>query len=68
MSLLKIGTKLGAEAPVSQLTRTRIDLLVDVRSPEDYATGHLHGARNIPVQELASRLEEGGPRQTRVAV
>lgn len=42
--------------------------LVDVRSPEEFATGHLPGARNIPVDELASRLQEIGPRNQAVVV
>jgi rhodanese-related sulfurtransferase len=36
--------------------------LLDVRSPEEYAGGHLPGAINIPVQELDRRLGEVGPR------
>jgi rhodanese-related sulfurtransferase len=35
--------------------------LLDVRSPEEYAGGHLPGAVNIPVQELDRRLAEVGP-------
>lgn len=35
-------------------------LLVDVRSPEEFASGHLPGAVNIPVEELPKRLEELG--------
>jgi rhodanese-related sulfurtransferase len=35
--------------------------LLDVRSPEEYAHGHLPGAINIPVQELDRRLAEVGP-------
>ena len=33
-------------------------ILVDVRSPGEFAAGHLEGARNIPVGELSSRLGE----------
>src|SRR4051812_33108929 len=36
--------------------------LVDVRSPDEYAGGHLPGAVNVPVQELDRRLAELGPR------
>jgi len=32
--------------------------LVDVRTPQEFATGHLPGAINIPVQDLESRLAE----------
>ena len=35
--------------------------LLDVRSPEEYAGGHLPGAVNIPVQQLDRRLAEVGP-------
>lgn len=39
------------------LTNTR-HRLVDVRSPQEYAYGHVTGAVNIPVQELQQRLNE----------
>lgn len=32
--------------------------LLDVRSHEEFQSGHLRGAANIPVQELALRLSE----------
>lgn len=32
--------------------------IVDVREPREFAAGHLPGAVNIPVAELASRLQE----------
>ncbi len=32
--------------------------LVDVRRPEEYESGHLPGARLIPVGELGERLHE----------
>lgn len=35
--------------------------LLDVRSPNEFAQGHLPGAVNIPVQDLAQRLAEVGP-------
>lgn len=35
--------------------------LLDVRSPSEFASGHLGAARNIPVAELASRLAELPP-------
>lgn len=33
-------------------------LLLDVRTPEEFADGHLPGARNIPVGDLSARLGE----------
>lgn len=34
------------------------DLLVDVRTPEEFAAGHLPGALNLPLDELRGRLPE----------
>ena len=33
-------------------------LWIDVRSPEEYAAGHLEGAVNIPFNEIAPRIGE----------
>lgn len=33
-------------------------ILIDVRTPEEFASGHIAGAVNIPVQELDQRLSE----------
>lgn len=38
-------------------------LLVDVRTPEEFAQEHVLGARNVPVQELSARLTELGPKE-----
>ena len=40
-------------------------LLLDVRTPREFAGGHISGAQNIPLDELRSRLEEL-PRDRRV--
>ncbi len=34
--------------------------LIDVRSPEEYAAGHIEGAKNIPVDEIGDRAAEVG--------
>jgi NADPH-dependent 2,4-dienoyl-CoA reductase/sulfur reductase-like enzyme/rhodanese-related sulfurtransferase len=41
--------------------------LVDVRTPEEFAHGHIPGAVNIPLDQLRSRLEEL-PRDQNIAV
>jgi rhodanese-related sulfurtransferase len=33
-------------------------LLIDVRQPEEYAAGHIHGAKLIPLGELSERARE----------
>jgi phage shock protein E len=48
-------------------------VVLDVRSPDEYADGHLSKATNIPVQELGGRLAEvdklvGGDRSRAVVV
>ncbi|HET8733213.1 MAG TPA: rhodanese-like domain-containing protein [Anaeromyxobacteraceae bacterium] len=42
--------------------------LVDVRMPDEFASGHVPGAVNIPLHELTSRLAEVGPTSTKVVV
>lgn len=46
-------------AAVAEITaRPDAPLLLDVRSPEEFAAGHVAGAVNIPHDQLASRLAE----------
>lgn len=43
----------------NQFTATNTShLLIDVRTSEEFASGHIHGAVNIPVDSLQSRLSE----------
>lgn len=34
------------------------DVILDVRTPEEFSEGHVPGAKNIPVQELEDRSAE----------
>jgi len=42
--------------------------LVDVRTPEEFAAGHLPNAINVPVSELEGRLAELGPKEGALVV
>jgi rhodanese-related sulfurtransferase len=33
-------------------------LIVDVRTPFEFKSGHLHGSRNIPLDTLSSKIDE----------
>jgi rhodanese-related sulfurtransferase len=41
-----------------QALRAKGALILDVRTPGEYAQGHVDGSRNIPLGELAGRLSE----------
>ncbi len=43
-------------------------LLLDVRTPSEFAERHVPGAVNIPVEQLKERLAEVGPRGREVVV
>ena len=48
----------GDHPQVSVEELTSVEMLVDVRTPQEFERGHLPGARNLPVDELRSRLGE----------
>jgi rhodanese-related sulfurtransferase/uncharacterized membrane protein YedE/YeeE len=43
-------------------------IVLDVRTPEEYASGHVPEALNIPVQELAQRHVELGAKDTPIVI
>ncbi|WP_064504803.1 rhodanese-like domain-containing protein [Frateuria defendens] len=61
LSLAVAGLARAADAPVSPAQWRALDgqagrpLLLDVRHAEEYRDGHIAGALNIPVEQLASR-------------
>lgn len=51
--------------PASARRRQRDgELIIDVRSPEEFAQGHIAGAVNIPIDDLASATLPDGPVMT----
>jgi rhodanese-related sulfurtransferase len=70
-SLLNTNTTCCADAPTDAVqsispagyqdqftSTTTLHLLIDVRTPEEFASGHIDGAVNIPVDSLQNRLNE----------
>jgi rhodanese-related sulfurtransferase len=55
-----------AESQIPQITvaefQKRFYFLIDVRTPEEYAAGHLFGAVNIPLSEFQQNLGAWTPR------
>ncbi|SFM06678.1 Rhodanese-related sulfurtransferase [Variovorax sp. OV329] len=46
---------LSAEGAVQLINRQRA-VVVDIRAPEEFATGHVTGARNVPLDQLEAKL------------
>lgn len=51
------GGGLTAAAAVHQINREKA-IVVDVSEPEEFAAGHVAGARNVPLGQLEQRLPE----------
>lgn len=51
------GTPEASSADVVQLVENGA-ILLDVRTPSEFADGHVDGAVNVPVQELEARIGE----------
>jgi rhodanese-related sulfurtransferase len=50
--------EVGPDAVQSKLASDEDVTVVDIRSPGDYAQGHVPGAINVPLQELPRRVED----------
>ena len=48
----------------AELKQGAAPVILDVRSPEEYGAGHIPGARNVPLDQLAARLPELGIAKT----
>ena len=50
-------TNVAATEAVMLMSRGK-PLILDVRDATEFATGHIQGAKNIPIAELAGRIKE----------
>src|SRR5436189_3682886 len=57
---------IGREELIARLRKGDV-VLVDVRPTEEYAAGHIDGARSVPLEELEDRLAELPPDREVVA-
>ncbi|QEC48557.1 metalloregulator ArsR/SmtB family transcription factor [Baekduia soli] len=48
---------IGRDELIARLRRGEV-IVIDVRPPEEFAAGHIDGARSIPIDELRDRLAE----------
>jgi len=55
------GTRPVTFSEFDEMSRTGQVVLVDVRPPSEFAAGHVEGAVNIPVADLATRMIELPP-------
>ena len=71
VGLLLLNLKAQADFTEPQVAQELVKngaLLVDVRTPGEYQTGHIEGAINIPVSEVESRLKEFGDKEQNIVV
>lgn len=54
----KPATTISAPDLLRQIETGTAPLIFDLRTPAEFAAGHVPGARNIPHDELASRIDE----------
>ena len=52
--------EISPEALLERSAAGTAPLVLDVRSPEEYASGHVPGARNVAFDQVAARLGELG--------
>lgn len=52
------GSALVSVTEAVMLMSRKSTLVLDVREPDEFAQGHLQGARNVPLAQLAERSKE----------
>lgn len=51
-------SELNSTAFAEQLKASKPNMLIDVREPHEFKSGHIAGAVNIPLSQLGSRMNE----------
>ncbi|MGK7931655.1 MAG: rhodanese-like domain-containing protein [Microcystaceae cyanobacterium] len=65
-----MGRLMATDFPTEE-AKTAINsgaILIDVRTPEEFAAGHIDGAVNIPYDQISERISEITEDKTRVIV
>ena len=64
------GISTSGDKTVEEPVETNLDaaVLLDVRSADEYASGHLQGARNIPHDRIAAEIVAAVPDKTAVVI
>jgi rhodanese-related sulfurtransferase len=57
-TLDKDAHQITAQELQEALGKDKKIMVIDVRSPQEFATGHIPGAVNIPIEDLARKLED----------
>lgn len=53
--------EIGVDTLRADLAAQKVPVLLDVRTPEEFARGHVAGAVNVPLDALGGRLAELAP-------
>jgi len=64
-SVVEAGDTITGQQLLSRIEQHSAPLILDVRSPREYAEGHVPGAINIPHKRLQQRIDEIMPHKQR---
>lgn len=68
MKLFNIFSHKNINLGVKNFKATKGAILLDVRTPEEYASGHIDGSTNLPLNEINSIADLVGDKQVHLFV